>query len=192
MRARTLRLVRLMMPGSNPIGRGVDRVEGMSLVLAVVLGTLLVPMMLMAGSQTYATTMAVAEEQARTHHQVVATLVEDAPRIGTAESGPSRVRARWSTPTGPGTGRVLAADGLDAGAHVRTWLNEDGRPVGAPASARDATLAGVVVAITGWLTAAGLLGLVHGGVKRLLDRRRYRDWALEWALVEPRWRAGQG
>ena len=190
MRAQAVRLVRLMLPGGNQMSRGVDRVEGMSLIVAVVLATLLVPIMLVAGSLTYAGVVATAEQQARSRHKVVATLLEDAPEVGAGGAGPAKVLAEWRTPDGPRTGRVLTEDGRDKGEHVTTWLNERGKPVNAPAGPGEAAFAGGLVAITGWLTAACLLALVHGGLKRLLDRRRYREWADEWALVEPRWRIG--
>jgi hypothetical protein len=187
-RTRALRLVRLIVPGGNPVSRGVDRAEAVSLLLLVVFGAVLVPIMLMAGSLTYGSIMASAEQQARSRHQVVAVLVEDAPPADANGSG--RALARWQTPAGPQTGRVPAHAGLHAGDHVRTWFDENGRPAAAPVSSEDAAVGAALVAITGWLTAAGLLGLVHGGVKRLLDRRRYREWAREWARVEPRWRTG--
>lgn len=178
-----------MVPGGNPISRGVDRAEAWSLLLLVVLGVVLVPMMLMAGSLTYGSIMASSERAARTRHQVIATLVEDVPRATENSSG--RVLARWPTPTGQRTGRVPAGEGKVAGDHVRTWLDETGRPAIEPASPQDAAVGGALVAITGWLTAAGMLGLLHGGIKRLLDRRRYRAWGMEWARVEPRWRTGR-
>jgi hypothetical protein len=189
-RAQTVRLVRLMLPGGNPVGRGVDRLEGVSLIVAVLLAMLLVPVMLMAGSLTYATAVATAERQERTRHQVVATLVEDAPKVSEGGAGPARVLARWGTPAGPRTGRVLTEDGRAAGERVRTWLNEAGEPVAAPAGLGEAAFAGGFVAITGRLTAVSLLAGIHSGVKRLLDRRRYRAWTQEWALVEPRRRTG--
>jgi hypothetical protein len=181
-----------MLPGGNPISRGVDRLEGFSLVVFVVFAVLLVPIMLMAGSLTYGSIITTAEQQARTRHQVVATLLEDTMKTSADGSGPYRVRARWLSAEGPRTGRVLADKGLQTGDRIRIWLDEKGRPVTAPAGAGEAALAAALVVITGWLTAAGVLGLVHGGVKRLLDRRRYREWEREWAQVEPRWRAGPG
>jgi hypothetical protein len=181
-----------MLPGGNPLSRSVDRLEGFSLVVFVGFAVVLVPIMLMAGSLTYGSIITTAEQQARTRHQVVATLLEDTIRTSADGSGPYRVRARWLTSDGPQTGRVLADKGLHVGDRVRIWLDEKGKPVTAPAGAGEAALAAALVVITGWLTAAGVLGLVHGGVKRLLDRRRDRDWEREWAQVEPRWRAGPG
>jgi hypothetical protein len=187
-RTRVLGLVRLLVPGGNPMCRGVDRAEAMSVLLLVLLGVALVPIMLMAGSLTYGSIMATAEAQARSRHQVVATLVEDAQDAD--GNGNGRALARWATPSGLRTGRVPTTQGQNAGDHVRTWLDEHGRPVVAPASSEDATLGAALVVLTGWLTAASVLYLVHTGVKRVLDRRRYREWGQEWARVEPRWRTG--
>jgi hypothetical protein len=177
-----------MVPGGNPISRGVDRAEAVSLLLLVVLGAVMVPVMLMAGSLTYGSIMATAEQQLRTRHEVVVTLVEDAAPADA--NGTGRVLAEWKTPAGPQTGRVPATEGLNAGDRVHTWLDEYGRPAAAPASSEDAAVGAALVAITGWLTAACLLCLIHHGIKRLLDRHRYRAWGREWARVEPRWRTG--
>jgi len=187
-RIRALRLVRLIVPGGNPISRGVDRAEALSLLLLVVLGAVLGPIMRMAGSLTYGSGMATAEHQARTRHQVVATLLEDPPAADANGSG--RVLASWQTPAGRETGRVPAHEELSEGDNVRAWLDEYGRPATAPPNAQDAAVGGALVAITGWLTAAGVLCLVHSGIKRMLDRSRYRAWGREWARVEPRWRTG--
>jgi hypothetical protein len=195
MRTQLARMIRLMLPAGNPVSRGVDRVEGYSLRCVVLLGIVLVPIMLVVGSVTYADVVAQSEQQTRTRYQVVATLLEDAPRgvVGaTAEGGTdaSRVPARWRPPSGaPRTGRVHADDGLVAGARVRIWVDPDGEPVSPPITSADAVIAGVVIAATGWFTAAVVLWLTHVGIKRLLDRRRMRAWGREWARVEPGWRA---
>lgn len=54
-------------------------------------------------------------------------------------------------------------------------------------STMDVVGAGVLVATLGWLASVGLLALGCWGLHRLLDRRRYRAWATEWARVEQDW-----
>lgn len=188
MRTHAVRLARLMLPAGNPLSRAVDRAEGCVLLLVVVLAIVLVPVMLMVGSLTYGNVMARAEAQARTHHQVVVTLVEDPPRSDGGGNATVRVRAEWQTPAGPRTGYVRTDHGRGTGDRVRAWFDENGDPAGAPPTQGDAALSAALVTVTGWLTATMALGLVHGGVKQLLDRRRYRAWGREWARVEPRWR----
>jgi hypothetical protein len=197
MRDHLVRLVRLMLPARNPMRRGADRVEGYSLLFVVLAGTAMVPIMLMVGSLSYANAMQTGEQRLRTRYEVVATLLEDAPRTVVGASaegtdGSSRVLARWYPASGaPRTGRIPVEHHLAAGAEVTTWLDESGDPVNPPATKAGAAVAGVLVAVTGWLTAAGFLGIGHAGLKYLLDRRRYRAWGREWARVEPDWRTGR-
>lgn len=191
MRTRLARLIRLMLPGGNPLSRGVDRVEGCSLLCVVVAGLALVPIMLMVGSLAYADVVAAGEQQAMTRHEVVATLVQDAPRreVGDNVNSGSRVLARWQSPDGDRrTGRVAAADGLDKGSTVRVWVDRNGRLSGPPATQRQAAAAGTSVAVAGWLVAACVLVLFHACLRRLLNRCRSRAWEREWARVEPEWR----
>jgi hypothetical protein len=81
---------------------------------------------------------------------------------------------------------VQAKDGLRAGAKVDVWLDEGGHVVAAPVAPADATVAGMMAGLLGWLAAAGLLTLVRTGVHHALDRRRYREWDREWARMATR------
>jgi hypothetical protein len=191
--SRSLRLGRLLRPGRNPLARGVDRAEGTVVLLFVLLALVLVPVMLTLGSLTYASFAAESEQQDRTRHETVAVLTEDAPAAsmstrGTVDGGKSKVAARWQLPDGTTrTGRVDADNGSKAGAEVSVWLDESGNPVDRPMSTADVVSAGVLVAVSGWLAAVGLLALASWGLHRALDRRRYRAWEAEWARVEPDW-----
>lgn len=191
---RTVRLLRLLLPGRNPLARGADSLQGALLIVVIALGLLLVPVMLTFGSVTYVGLVEKGEQQERTWHQTVAVLTEDAPAVGTDGRGApaatsSRVMAEWRLPNGVArTGRVPAEDGSCAGAKVTVWLNEQGKPVDPPVGTSEAAAAGVFVAVIGWLIATGLLTAVYCGVSRLLDRRRLRSWEQEWTRVEPEWR----
>lgn len=191
---RTVRLLRLVLPGRNPLARGADRLQGGLLIAVIALGLLLVPIMLTVGSVTYVGLAEKGEQQARTWHQTVAVLTEDAPAVGADGPGvpaatSSRVMAEWRLPNGATyTGRVPAVTGSRAGTKVTVWLDEQGKPVDSPVETSDAVAAGVLVAVTGWFVATGLLTLVYYRVSRLLDRRRLRSWEQEWTRVEPEWR----
>ena len=191
--SRARRLGRLLRPGGNPLARGVDRAEGTIVLLFVLLALVLVPVMLTLGSLTYASFAEKSEQQDRTRHETVAVLTEDAPAAsmntrGTVGDGKSTVAARWQLPDGTTrTGSVDAADGSKAGAEVSVWLDESGDPVDPPMSTADVVSAGVLVAVLGWLAAAGLLAFTAWGLHHALDRRRYRAWEAQWARVEPDW-----
>lgn len=150
--------------------------------------------MLMLGSLTHASLVEKGERDAGTRHEVVATLLDNAPRVSTDGHGyatvaKTTVRARWQQPDGSTrTGRIEVKDGLHAGAEVTIWLdNRDNSVVDAPINATDATAAAVLLALVGWLSAIGLLALAQFCVHRILDRRRSRAWGAEWVQVEPDW-----
>ena len=191
---RTVRLLRLVLPGRNPLARGADSLQGALLVVVVALALLLVPVMLTFGSLTYAGLVEKGEQQARAWQQTVAVLTEDAPAVGAGGHGTpgatsSRVMAEWRLPNGATrTGRVPADDGSRAGTEVTVWLDEQGKPVDAPVGTAEAVAAGAFVAVTGWFVTTGLLTLGYYGASRLLDRRRIRSWEQEWTRVEPEWR----
>jgi hypothetical protein len=191
--SRVLRIARLLRPGRNPLSRGVDEAEATVVIVFALLALVLVPVMLTFGSLTYANLAERSEQQVRTRHEAVAVLTEDAPgpNVGTRGevlSGNSKVAARWQLPDGATrTGLVEAADGSKAGAEVRIWLDESGRPVAAPMSSVDSVGSGVLVAVFGWLVSVGLIALACWGLRHVLDRRRYRAWDTEWARVEPDW-----
>jgi hypothetical protein len=187
-----VRWARLLVPRRNPLARRMDRWEGRTLILAVLVALLLLPVMLVLGSLTYAAAVAKGEQQARTRHQVVATLTEDAPAPtagawGNA-TGSFSVRATWRLPDGSAhTGLVRADDGLGSGARVPIWVDRQGRGTDAPVTSADAGAAAATIAASGWLAVVGVLALAQFGLHRLFGRRRHRAWEREWAQVEPGW-----
>lgn len=191
---RTARVLRLLLPGGNPLSRGTDRLRGALLIVVVAACLLLVPVMLTYGSLTYAGFVDKAAQQAQDWHRTVAVLTEDAPTTTYASRGApasihTSVMAEWRMPDGTtGNGRVRAERGVRAGTHVTIWLDERGNPVEPPAEPSEAAAAAALLAVFGWLAASGVLMFAYHGVTRLVGRRNARSWELEWARVEPEWR----
>ncbi|MFI7680427.1 hypothetical protein [Actinophytocola sp. NPDC049390] len=191
---RTARLLRLLLPGTNPLARGSDRLQGALLTVVFVLATVLVPVMLTFGSLTYSGLVDDAERRSRDWTRATAVVTEDVPPAGYAARGEpgfatTHAAVEWRLPDGTsGTGRASVERGTHAGARVTIWLDEQGKLVGPPSEPADAAFAGVLVAVTGWFVAGGLLALLYYGAKRLLDRSRARSWEQEWTRVEPEWR----
>ncbi len=188
-----LRLVRLLRPGSNPLARGVDRVEAAVVKLAVLLALVLVPVMLTIGSLTSDGLAQDAARQAAARHEAVAVLTKDAPATslsgrGEDADGKSKAPAQWRAPDGTThTGLVEADDGLKTGAKVSVWLDRSGRPADPPLSAVDIVAASALVVVFGWLAAVGALAALCVGLHHMFDRRRYRTWDIEWTRGEPDW-----
>jgi hypothetical protein len=185
------RLLRVLLPGRSPLARGVDRLEGTAVIVAVMIALVLVPVMLTLGSLTHASIAEEREQQVRDRYETVAVLTEDAPASLGARgeaAATSEVPARWQLPNGTTrTGMVRADNGLEAGAEVPVWLDRSGSPVNPPLSTFDAGMVAVMVAACGWFVAVGLLALACYGLRVALDRRRYRAWQTQWAQVEPEW-----
>ena len=190
---RSVRLMRLVLPGRNPLARGTDRLAGALTILALALGLLLVPVMLTFGSLTYSGIVDRAAQHARDWQQTAAVVIEEAKATGYVTrggpaAGASRALVEWRLPNGTtDTGRVHVGKDARAGARITIWLDDKGEPVTPPtdpAAAAGAVLAGA----TGLFAAEGLLTLTYYGAIRLLDRRRLRTWEREWTRVEPEWR----
>lgn len=190
--SQALRLARLLRPGRNPLARGADRVESAAVILFVLLAVVLVPVMLTLGSLTYASLGEQSAQQSRSRYETTAVLTEDAPEatIGTHGEvrGKTKVAARWQLRDGTiRTGPVEAEDGSKAGDEVSVWLDASGRPVSPPISTADVVGTGVLVAVAGWFSVVGLLGLGLWGLRRMVDRHRYRMWDAEWTRFEADW-----
>jgi len=123
-------------------------------------------------------------------HPVPAVLVEDAVRtVGTSDGSDNyRATVRWTAADGTKrTGLAHVDSDSKAGSTTQVWLDAQGRLVPTPASAVQARLEGVVLAV--W-TAAGVGGavlLVGRGMSWRLERRRLDQWDAEWARVGPQW-----
>lgn len=191
---RSVRLMRLMLPGRNPLARGTDRLAGALLILVLALGLLLVPVMLTFGTLTYSGIADRAAQHAKDWQQTAAMVIEDAKATGyVTRAGPaagsSRALVEWRLPNGTTkTGRVHVAKSVRAGARTTIWLDEEGKPVTPPAGPSEAVAGAVLAGVTGLFAAEGLLTLTYYGAIRLLDRRRLRTWEQGWTRVEPEWR----
>ncbi|WP_107288490.1 hypothetical protein [Streptomyces sp. NBRC 110611] len=179
--------------GANPLRRLSDRIErwlSALLLLVVIVG--LPVASLPAGWAMYSSQMRAAHAQSVQRHQVTASLTEDASggtrTVGADDRASAQVR--WTEKDGTQrTGTALVAPGMDAGDTVRVWVDRDGGVTEAPMSPQSAVAMGW---LTGGTTAVGVVTLAvaaRGGLRLLLDRRRYAQWDAEWSLVEPLWSA---
>ena len=84
--------------------------------------------------------------------------------------------------------RCVAAGAAIVHLHAR---DADGRPT-TPPNKRAETITKAVFAATGVQLAATLgLVLIYVIGRRALDRRRYREWDIAWALADAKWRRRQ-
>jgi hypothetical protein len=177
-----LRLARQVGLGHNDLRRPVDRVDGLVLGFAVLVGAAIVVASVLFGLRLATDATAVAAQQQATRTLTTAVLTGDSDASRTAP-------ARWTTADGAvHTGSVDLAFQQHAGASVQIWTDPTGAAVRRPIGALDIVLL-VGVTVSGALTVALLLlrGLVF--LARLpLERRRARAWEMDWAQTAPRWK----
>jgi hypothetical protein len=181
---------RRVRPGRSSLVRTSDRVESWVLALMLVVVLLALPFSIALGAQTYAQQAHLSAVQHRDRAPATATLLVDAPAANTT-SDPAQtrvtvpVRAEWSLDTGlHRTGVIDAHPGLDKGSTMTIWVGRDGDPVPPPLSSATAVWNAAAAAISAWLLVAGCCALVYWGVRRALDRARYRGWEREWARLQ--------
>jgi hypothetical protein len=174
---------RLVRAGRNKLARRTDRVEAGVLVAAVIWCLTAVPVSVAIGSMVYAHELPVALGQMSERRQATAvTLADSAPvAAGLAITAPQQVPGRWRGPDGADrTGNVPVEPGSAAGTVVPIWVDRAGGVTSGPMTPADADAAawgsGFLVFSGAFTAAAGLVWFA----RRLLDRRRARQWDREW------------
>ncbi|WP_329066290.1 Rv1733c family protein [Amycolatopsis sp. NBC_01480] len=181
------RLLRRLGAARNPLVRRSDRLEGVFLAVTIVLALLAVPLVLALGQADVAMETAASDAQARTRHEVTATVLKTAPQAATVGDGApitqnSRVTAGWRLPNGsPRTGVVTVPAGdATVGTQTPIWLDHKGKQTTAPLTHSDAVTNGVLVGAFAWLCVIALLAAAYWVARRVLDRQRAARWAAEW------------
>ncbi|MFK0246069.1 hypothetical protein ACIQUM_15315 [Amycolatopsis azurea] len=176
----------LVQPGRNPLARREDRIEAFTVLLAIVLVVLALPVAAAVASGVFVARAEQAVTEQATRYRVEATLLEDgapiaiAGRAGVVQDT-SPAEAAWVTREGDSRiGEVQATRGTRAGAKVPVWLDESGNPVAAPLTALDARILGVGTGAGLWLAFAVLVLAGYRCVRVVLDRARSARWQEEW------------
>ncbi|WP_225832339.1 hypothetical protein [Streptomyces sp. NK08204] len=171
----------------SPLRRASDLIEAWLLLVAWIVGVL--------GGATAGVMAAVVaergfEEDRSGRHQVVAVLLERAEDTAPTHADVGNhagATVRWTTADGRmRTGRVAVPAHSRAGTRVPVWTSSGGDLVTPPSDRSDATLRSSLAG-TAAATAAGCA--VWGSARAaraLLDRRRMRQWALEWEHADTR------
>ncbi|HEV7189384.1 MAG TPA: hypothetical protein VGN28_15945 [Blastococcus sp.] len=183
--------------GSGPLKRRSDRLEAAGR-LAVVVSFLAAPPLavaVMTATTTHLQSVAAAEAADRSRAQAV--LLQDAPpptaaEASTAANGYAVTRvhanAEWTTPAGaPRDGTVLVAPGTPAGKALTIWVDRAGRLTDAPLDGTGVAASAASVAVLPLVGLPLLAWTCHGCLCFVLNVRRERRWAQDWAAVEPQW-----
>jgi uncharacterized protein (DUF2062 family) len=190
-RPTTGQAIRRFTLGSGPLKRNSDRLELLARIVltSVLLSAVAITLAVAIASYTQGRSEVVA--QASERQQVSAELLEDAsvPKDG-SESVPdvARATAVWTAPSGvERTAAISVPVRAKAGSTQAIWIDRNGDRTTHPLSSGDVVGGAVCTAL---LTYLGISMVAIGAYRlfrRQLDRSRFRRWADEWAVVEPKW-----
>ena len=183
--------IRRVTLGSGPLKRTSDRLECLSRILLAAVMLTAVPIALAVATGSYTQGRSEVTAQAAERQQVPAELLEDASAPADASGAVprnGRASAVWTGPSGAErTDEVSAPLGARAGSTVSVWIDQNGDRTTRPLST--SAVVGRAVGLALLIQLAISMGAygAHRAVRRLLDRGRSRQWAAEWAVVEPEW-----
>jgi len=183
--------IRRVTLGSGPLKRTSDRLECLSRILLAAVMLTAVPIALAVATGSYTQGRSEVTAQAAERQQVPAELLEDASAPADASGAvprDGRASAVWTGPSGAEhTDEVSTPLGARAGSTVSVWIDQNGDRTTRPLST--SAVVGRAVGFALMIQLAISMGayVAHRGVRRLLDRGRSRQWAAEWAVVEPKW-----
>jgi hypothetical protein len=183
--------------------RATDRVEDVAAWAFTAMALLLVVVAAGVGGDVHRDGVARAATESQQRHRVPAeVLAEERSEEHPTGNRFRSVPARWAGPDGvPVTGRVTLDPALPVGRtgvppraasaapgqQVTIWVDGSGQPTRPPATAEQASQAGVVAAVV--MVLLGLIVLSGGwiGVRALVARSNDRRWERDWARVGPLW-----
>lgn len=186
-----VRFARGVRPDRNPVRRASDKLETFllagSIAAAAAAGPFLVPAV--AGASHAAAVRSQAAERA-TRHEIRANLTQKAADGGDGYSAATQVlaRAEWRAPDGAArSGVVTAPGGAPKGSPVSIWTDARGNLTGPPL---DSSQIASQSDLAGAAAGGGLVILLLSEtlvVRRVMERRRMKDWDADWAATEPQW-----
>jgi hypothetical protein len=169
--------------GRNPLIRGSDRLEALSLLAVVVAALFAIPFAGQIGELTYDASMRTVNEQTQTRHSVEAEVVEGSTGMPADFESSAYVRAQWREGTQERSEMVISPATVQAGASITIWLDDHGKVVAPPLTAADAKVNAMGVSGTVWATAVLFGALAAFVSRRALDRARARAWERELHLL---------
>ncbi|NJP27994.1 hypothetical protein OHB01_36190 [Microbispora hainanensis] len=156
----------------------------LGIVAAIVFGVML-------GMREYGKGLKTEAEQARTRHQVVATLTGNVttPRLSVAGAAVGHAQATWVAPNGTvRAGVIEVSPNRNAGETVRIWTDDKGVITPRPQDRETTVVAALTVGTGIPLAATAILALLVTCTRLLNQRRARRVWEAQWTVVEPMWR----
>lgn len=181
----------------NPLRRSIDRWAAGLTAALLLLALALLPLAALIGHGVHQRMLAEAAEQAATHRQVSAELVEPS-RLEVLPSAHPQTQvqfeavARWSAPDGRSyTGPIEVTSRGVPGDRVDIWIDGNGQRVPPPVSEQRALAAAISTGVLVVIGGGALCAVAALGVRVLAESVARSAWGREWEDVSRRW-TGRG
>jgi hypothetical protein len=177
--------------GSGPLKRGSDRLQVVARVLLLITLLTAIPIALAAATATYSQGRSLAAAEAASRHQATARLLVDAaapPDAPDGSSGVMKSTVAWTGPSGAAReGVLIVPPGAKAGSTVTIWTDRDGDVTTRPTTSAKAAADAFDVGLLTFVALSIFATMTYLFFRSRLDRSRLRQWAADWAVVEPVW-----
>jgi hypothetical protein len=186
--------VRRLWPDRNPLRRATDRAEFTVVLLLLAVFLAGAPLTALAAARWAAAAGLRSERAAGGVHQVPAVLLRSAPLAVGSLSTPvpwPQVPARWPSPAGPRTAKIIVPSGERAGSIVMVWVDRSGRLATPPAPAVTVTCQVLLAAVSAPAALSLVLLAAWVYAEMILGRRRMAAWEADWAVTGPQWTRGR-
>jgi hypothetical protein len=170
-------VVRLI--GRHPLVRRSDRAEALSMLLAIVVAVLAIPVAGAVGTSVHDVRAKFYAEQAASRHTVTATALEDTTAVVRPDSVSFDVRARWNAFGTNHIDTISWPTRAKTGDQATIWVDTSGRHTPDPAAPGRAGLDAIGAAVTLWLVVAAAMAALAYAVRCRLDRARFAAWDRE-------------
>ena len=190
-RPTTGQVIRRFTLGSGPLKRTSDRLQYLARVLLAGVLVAALPVALAVATASFTQGRTEVARQSAERQQVVAELLDDAVVLTDGTEGtPAEARATavWTAPPGvQRTAAISVPPRSRAGSALTIWVDRDGDRTTRPLSSGEVVGQAVGLAILTYLVISAVAIGAYRVFRGQLDRSRFRRWAAEWAVVEPRW-----
>jgi hypothetical protein len=163
----------------NPLLRRTDRIEAVMVVVAIVVALAVIPVAAALGAAVYGSHVVMYAEQARTHHRVVATVIEASPGTNAPHITTSEARVMWMFGPALHTGWFKTDHTVKTGERVDLWVNDVGDEAAPPTPASHAVIDAIAAGAGIWAALALVLRVLVAMGRLPLNRIRQAQWERE-------------
>ncbi|MBP1820966.1 hypothetical protein [Mycobacterium sp. OAE908] len=163
----------------NPLVRSTDRIEAMTIAIAVIVTVFAIPIAAAIGTSVHGDRAGRYAAEAQTRHQLIATATEKGHVVLHSRVVDFSAEAIWSDAGRTHRDVVSWPGPVNISDRQSIWVNNDGENVGHPSPPSRADGEAIGVALLIWLGVAEFSTAMLYVVRRRLNRSRYAQWDRE-------------